>query len=216
MTNDAMPSDETRDEGEDGLLLREFAHRTGNVLAVVEAALRIAADGCTRPAIIDHARSRLERLGVVHRLLARPVLSETDLGSDLGALCTAMHDAAEGTPGPLEMELCDAVVDGGLARRLTLVAAELVANSHRHALGGDGSGTLSVSLRRDGGGLELIVADRAASRRPAAAGGTGLGGGIVRELVARAGGVLDVKRGDRGTTVRVSVPAVKGLSAHAV
>lgn len=91
-------------------------------------------------------------------------------------------------------------------RRLALVAAELVVNAMRHALDGR-RGHLTVRLDRRDGMVRLTVADDGPGIRTGApATGTGWGGAIVSELVARSGGSLLVDTGPTGTVVEVLFP----------
>lgn len=82
------------------------------------------------------------------------------------------------------------------------VAQEALSNAARHS----GAGRVTVALRRNGGGVELDVADDgrgfafAESER-------GLGIGGMRERALLVGGELTIEsRPDSGTTVRLTVP----------
>lgn len=197
-------------ESEDALLLREMAHRVGNDLGVAQAALRLVS-GCGndgwRSRLLGEALHRLDSAGEVHRLLARPLPISVDVAAQLDALCRALVGACpEASNSRVTLDLPGTWVDGGMARRVSLIAAELVTNAVRHALS-DHAGSLHVSLRTGDGRLVLTVEnDGIGSLGRAATSGTGLGRGIVAGLVATAGGALSAEVGAHGTSVRVVLP----------
>lgn len=195
--------------GEDALLLHEFAHRTANEVAAAMAALRLA--GRARPSasarLMEIAVWRLEGFGELNRVLARPVRREVNVAADLNAVCGAIAAGAVGASrSEMRLRLPDTWIDGGIARRIVLVAAELVTNAVRHALDGR-AGLLSVSLDVEEDYVVLTVGDDGPGvRRGAPTSGTGLGSGIVRQLVNRGDGSMAMDTGPSGTTVRVEFP----------
>lgn len=199
--------------GEEGLLLRELSHRTLNEYAVAIAALRVAASGRVDPtagvAMLDEAARRLEASAELHRLLARPACGMADAGGWVRDACTALCASRAGPGGPaVRFDIGEVAMDGGSARRLAMVAAELVTNALKHAGGAD----LSVSLRRIAGGVSLRVADGGPGIRPgAASSGGGLGSGIVAELVRAAGGRIVTGSGAEGTAINVELPVIGSL-----
>lgn len=201
-------------EGEDALLLREFAHRAMNDLAVARSAVALARRAVAAAApdraamVLDDVGGRLDGAGDVMRLLARPAGPRADVGAEIAALCrarvVARPDAADVA---LDLDLPELWADGALARRVSLVAAELLANALRHGLAGRG-GSLSVRLSRAGRDIVLEVADRPSGlAAPPPAAGTGLGGGIVAALAAAAGGRVILERGASGAVATLRVPA---------
>lgn len=209
-------------ETEDALLLREFGHRAMNDLAVARSAVAVTrralgGSGPVRLAVLlDEADQRLDGAGRLMLLLAEPVPPRVDLGGRLAALCAAALDARRGSAcAMLRADLPEVWVDGILARRVMLIAAELVANASRHGLAGR-SGTIRVTLRRSGEGLVLQVAD---DGRPGDVqhAGTGLGGGIVAGLARLAGGTvhLDCAPGGAVATLRIPLLGRQEISVGA-
>lgn len=201
---------ELRLETDDRLLLREFTHRTGNELAMAVAAMRLvaAARGPTaRRRLVDEAIARLEAASAVHVLLAARTRRETDVGELVRDLCAALAYARPGAARSSVLVEVDPIrVPGELARRLALIAAELVTNSFKYALEGR-AGALRVGVDLIDDGLRLIVSDDGPGMRTGASPhGTGWGREIVAELVGRAGGTLSVDTGRSGTVVRVVLP----------
>lgn len=196
------------DEGE--LLLREFAHRTGNEIAVAIGALSLAArdagDGGSRTNAIDDAILRLRSFGDLNRLLAKPTPDHVDLGSELAELCRSMRGARSASDAVrLRLDVENAVVGGRIARRVLFVAAELASNAYRYAFEG-GEGELSVTLRINPGRILLVVSDDGSGVGVSDRKGTGYGTGIVRDLLDGVGGAIVRATGRGGTTVSVEVP----------
>lgn len=208
---EARPGVRSDGGGENGLLLREFAHRVLNELGVASAAVRLVerAEGTEREGVLAEAQARLGSLGHLLRLLARPVGDRVDLGAELREVCRTMRAARpDALACSLDLDIASIEVDGALARRVTLVAAELMGNAWKHALAGR-AGTLRVSLRRHGRNIVLEVADDGAGgAAPSRSSGTGLGRGIVAELAAAGGGTVVVTAGPRGTVARLAMPLV--------
>lgn len=203
-----------RVESEDRLLLREFTHRTGNDYAMALAAMRlsVARPGKAAPRdLVEQAIGRLEASSAVHLLLAAPVRREADAGAMVRLLCAGLVDADPGSSkSRVVVEAAEMRLDGDVARRVLLVAAELVGNAIRHALNGR-RGFLTVRLDRRDGMVRLVVADDGPGIRAGAPpSGTGWGRGIVSELVGRAGGSLSVDTGPAGTVVEVLMPERAG------
>lgn len=206
-------------ELEESLLLREFGHRAMNDFAVARSAIAVArravgAAGQARAAsALDEAGARLDGVGGLLRLLAAPVAPRVDVGAQLSALCHAAVAARpDATAASLHVDLPETWVDGALARRVTLIVAELVSNACRHGLAGR-PGELRVALRTAGRDLVVEVSDDGAGPVPGRA-GTGLGGGIVSGLARLAGGTVSLDRGASGATATVRVPLalVRGMS----
>lgn len=196
--------------GEDAVLLRELCHRAGNDCAVALAALRLAGGGRVaeageRSRLLGPVIARLEASAELHRLLARPVPARVEARGWLVAVCMAAGAAAarSGSGEVVDVDVPELWLHGAVARRLAMVAAELVANAAKYATGG-----IVVSGRMAGGRVLLRVSDRGSGiARDAPAKGGGLGAGIVADLVALGGGRLAIDTGRLGTAVLVEMPA---------
>lgn len=200
-------------EDDDSLLIREFAHRAMNVLAVAGSAVSIArravpvgADG-RLGAVLDVAAGRVEATGALMRLLSGPAAARVDIGAEIAALVPAVVAATPDVADTaLELDLQEIWIDGALARRVTLITAELIGNACRHGLAGR-VGSLAVRVRRAGRQLLLEVANDAAPvRAEASTSGTGFGGGIVAGLARSAGGSVVLERGADRTVARLTMP----------
>lgn len=195
--------------GDDALLLHEFAHRTANEVAAATAALRLAnrAQPAASARLMESATWRLEAFGELNRILARPVRRLVNVGADLNAVCAAIASGAmAASRSEMRLTLPDTWIAGDVARRIVLVAAELVTNAVRHALDGR-AGLLEVTVDVEGDYVVLVVRDDGPGvRRGAATTGTGLGRGIVGQLVDRGDGTMTMETGPAGTTMRVEFP----------
>jgi two-component sensor histidine kinase len=195
--------------GDDALLLHEFAHRTANEVAAAAAALRLAnrAKPAAGARLMESAVWRLEAFWELNRMLARPVGRHVNVAADLAAVCGAIASGATAASrSEMRLNLPDTWIGGDTARRLVLVAVELVNNAVRHALDGR-AGVLAVSLGVEGDDVVLVVSDDGAGVRPGArSSGTGLGRGIVSQLVNRGWWVGENGHGPGGNTVRVAFP----------
>lgn len=194
---------------EEALLLREAHHRTANEIAAAIAAMRLASSSrCARarPDLLAAAIGRLEGFGTAHAILGHRV-GAVDLACDLDRLCAALLSARPVMAGgTLDIECDPGRVEAALGRRVLLVTAELVANAVRHVLVPRG-GRVMVRLRIAPTRLDLLVADDGPGMSAATStSGTGLGSGLVRELVANGGGAIEMRSGVGGTAVAVSFP----------
>ena len=195
---------------EDRLVLAEFEHRVANELSAALAALhlvRSAKGSKPRWQLLRAAIERLEGFAVVHRLLSTRKVSVVDVAEDLEELCTALAKSRPSADGStLHLELPSTRIDGASARRLIMIASELVLNSIRYALEGTGR-HLTVSLDSQGADVFLTVADDGPGIVPRSeASGGGMGTPIVAELVHRAGGRIMRRSGPDGTTIQVCLP----------
>lgn len=194
---------------DDRLLLLEQAHRVANEVAAALAALHLVRNASgSRPRwkLLNSAIDRLEGFAAVNRAIAVGGAG-VDLGVELERLCVGLGAARREARGSrVTLDVASVEVDGGTARRVLMVAAELVSNAVRHSLEGR-DGRLVVVLRRDGDDVAMsVIDDGPGIGCSPAPGGSGMGGPIVRELVRRAGGLMECDTGPDGTSFHVLVP----------
>jgi two-component system, OmpR family, phosphate regulon sensor histidine kinase PhoR len=198
------------------------------LLVLLESSARPEADV---PSLLERARGEVEQMReLVDDLL---FLSELETGREVVALggalaLPALREAAADLAEQADRAGVTLVVDGDedlelpmRPRMLRMIAQNLMTNSIRYA--GVGA-TCTVSVRREGGGVELLAADdgvgvaqehldrlferfyRADHARSLR--GTGLGLAIVKHVVRAAGGTVTAGPGpDGGLAVRCSFPA---------
>ncbi len=196
------------------LLAEELQHRVRNNLQMVTGMLdsyaRTAADGPARDGI-DLIVRRVTTLAQVYDSLLGVGLSETvDLAGYLRALCGRLPGLQAERSGVVQIVCRAELVQLGLdaVTALGMVVAELVTNSYKHAFP-DRDGIITITLARAGpGSATLTVEDNGVGYEPEAE-STRHGVGLVRRLLERVGGTLDVQTG-KGTlwTLAFTVPAV--------
>lgn len=195
---------------DDALLLHEFAHRTANEVAAASAAIELAQRGRAAVGVrlMRTAAQRLGAFGELNKVLARPVRAQADVAADLRIVCGAIASGVAEWGSEVRLSLPETWLDGVLARRLVLVAAELVGNAVKHALDRR-PGILVVMLEVVDGEVVLVVSDDGLGLRVGAeSSSTELGRGMVAELVARADGAIRAETSSSGTTFRVAFPLV--------
>lgn len=205
--NNVVPYQHDTDER---LLLVETFHRTANEATNALAALHLikaARGGRSRWSMLDAAMQRLEGFSEVNRLLSVSFSRTIDLGNALDRLTQAI---AAGrmirNDGRIVVDVLRMDMDGDAARSVLLIAYELIANAFRHVLEVHG-GVVIVRLMLSGPEVVLVVQDDGPGLEASSkTSGTGLGKGIVAELVRRCGGRIDCRSDARGTTYRVAVP----------
>ena len=196
------------------LLAEELQHRVRNNLQMVTGMLdsyaRTAADGPARDGI-DLIVRRVTTLAQVYDSLLGVGLSETvDLAGYLRALCGRLPGLQAERSGVVQIVCHAEPVQLGLdaVTALGMGVAELVTNSYKHAFP-DRDGTITVTLARAGpDSATLTVGDDGVGYR-AEPESTRHGVGLIRRLLERVGGTLDVQSGN-GTlwTLAFTVPAV--------
>ena len=199
----------------DRVLLDEANHRIANEVASALAALRLAQSAKgqqTRQRMIEIAIDRLEGFGECSRMLAGLSLGKTDAGDLVEQLCRAMiRSRIAFVPDRVLLDLGKLVVDGETARRIAMIAYELIMNTLKHAFP-VGGGELEIRLKKFGDNIILsIIDDGPGLGQSSVAERTGLGGRIVKELVRASSGIIECETGPHGTVVHVMLP--KGLPA---
>jgi two-component sensor histidine kinase len=192
------------------VLMHEADHRIKNSLQLVVALLRLqigrVADADAKAAL-NAAIARVNAIGDAHLALQRsPDLRTIEVGRMLDDLCLRL-----GALNPDVTVTCQAedalALDAEQAIPLGLIASELVTNALRHAFPPGTSGTVSLTVTRGEGWLEMVVADGGVGL-PAAPLRPGLGSTVVQTLARQIGGVVVTESGPgKGTVVKVKISA---------
>lgn len=121
----------------DRLLLDEVNHRVANEVSSALAALRLALSAKgdrARELMIRVAIDRLEGFGECSRILAGATVANTNAASLLEQMCRAMVRSRVGEkPDRVRLELPSTTVAGETARRIALIAFELIMNALAYA-----------------------------------------------------------------------------------
>ncbi|MEN0128222.1 MAG: histidine kinase N-terminal domain-containing protein [Brevundimonas sp.] len=168
--------------------IREIHHRVKNNLQTVAALLRLQSRRMSSPEARDalaEAMRRVATIALVHDSLSQTI-DETvpfddlvgrslRLAADVAAASTRVRTTVHGTFGS---------VPADDATALALVLTELVTNAVEHGLDGRESGSIDITVERDGDDLRVEVADDGAGLPADRGAGSGLGTQIVSTLVA--------------------------------
>ena len=173
-----------------GLLLRLEALRE-------EAPPELEAELATTKALANQAMRELLALA---RQLRPTALDDLGLSAAIGGQVESISRGDLDASLDVEGDFSD--LDDDVQLVVYRVAQEALSNATRHS----GAERVTVTLRRSGPGVELVVADDGRGF-PFERAERGLGLGGMRERALLVGGELTIEsRPDEGTTVRLSVP----------
>jgi two-component sensor histidine kinase len=190
------------------VLFRELQHRVANNLQFVAAVLMrrrklLKVDSpCTEA--LETAQGRLETMSRVHRRLHDPESLDQPLQSYLESLCADLINASDSPEVRLRVESPAVVLSLNGLMSLSLIVAELVTNSLKHAFSGRTDGLITVTITGAKGMYTLSVADDGPGL-PADFGkhqGSSLGQGILQSLARQLHGNLMFDAGP-GTVAKV-------------
>jgi two-component sensor histidine kinase len=190
-------------------MFRELQHRVANNLQFVAGLLRIGqrnAEGAGARALAD-ARGRLELMSRVHRRLHDPGAVDLPVGRYLDELCRDLIAASDKTFVRLAVDAKPVVLDLESLMSVSLIVAELVTNSLKHAFAGRDHGEIAIGLGASGRTATLTVVDDGPGLPPdfGRAGSGSLGQGIIQSLAVQLHGTLTFESG-RGATARLTFP----------
>ena len=193
-------------------LFRELQHRVANNLQFVSALLwhgrkELAANSRAGEAL-DAARARLDMMSRVHRRLHDPGSVDAPIDDYLRALCTDLIRASD-TPGvTLRISSDPIVLDLESMMSVSLIVAELVTNSLKHAFGGRAEGSISIDISTSGAQATLRYGDDGPGFSPdfGRSDRDSLGQGILQSLARQLHGTLTYERG-AGAVTKLVFPA---------
>ena len=144
-------------------LLEEVDHRVKNNLAMIGALLRLQARSVRDPMFrrtLDAMLERVDALAAVHRRLYQ----SDDIGKfDVGAFAVELAGDVLGAAGRDDIELVTDVeparIETAKASAVGLVLNELVTNAVRHGFKGGRAGQLTLRVRNQGAGTEIMLRD---------------------------------------------------------
>jgi two-component sensor histidine kinase len=203
-------------EGERDLsaeLFRELQHRTANNLQSVSALLQqnrraVERDPAVALDVIDTAQRRFEIMSRLNRRLYNPEASQVEATSLLRDLCEDIKHATGADRIVCDIKPSPVKLSRERSMLLSLLVAELMMNTSKHAFGAGKSGNIRISLESAGGDHRLTFADDGQGfDTDADAARAGLGSRIMEGLVAQLNGSMRTASGPSGTTVEVSIPA---------
>ena len=194
-------ADLSRAQERSNLLFRELQHRVANNLQFIAAVLvrrrkELKGDNHASEAL-GAAQARLETMARVHRRLHDPRSVDQPFQDYLRSLC---GDLIEGSDTPelrLEVESPPLNLSLNALMSVSLIVAELITNSLKHAFHGRSDGSILVRVTGGNGTYRLTVADDGPGL-PSSFGskeGDRLGQDILQSLAAHLRGTLTYRPG---------------------
>ena len=184
------------------LLAREVDHRAKNVLAIVQAVVRMERDFAAS-GYVTRVEGRIRALGRAHELLAEDSWQGVGLKSLVDEELAAYRTGA-----PLSVDGPGIVISSNAVQPLAMILHELATNAAKHGAIARPEGKLCISWNVDirTGGLELrwreeLGPDAGSTTAP---GGTGLT--IVKGSVDQLGGEVAFDWRDTGLVCRILLP----------
>lgn len=194
------------------VLFRELQHRVANNLQFVAAVLMrrrklLKADPVCAEAL-ESAQMRLETMSRVHRRLHDPTSLDQPLQAYLEALCADLIKASDSPNVRLTVDSPAIVLGLNALMSMSLIVAELVTNSLKHAFRDRADGTIAVKISGRRGAYTLSVADDGPGlpKDFATRNKNSLGQGILQSLAGQLHGKLVFETGP-GTTARLAFHA---------
>jgi two-component sensor histidine kinase len=199
-------------------LFRELQHRVANNIQFVAAILHLAKKefeaGSAGAHALDAARSRLELMSRVHRRLHDPAAADLPLASYIEDLCRDLIQASASPHVELRVQAPPVRLDFELLMSLSLIVAELVTNSLKHAFLGRVDGRISIRFAVGKRNCTLSVADDGCGFPPGReVKPDSLGRTILQSLVSQLQGTVSFES-DRGAVTRIVFPRPKGVPAY--
>jgi len=185
------------------LLMREVDHRAKNVLAVVQAVIRLARTPEARP-YAETLEARVQALARAHELLARDQFQSASLRELVHNELTPYQDGAKTTADGPDIALAPNVV-----QPMSMALHELATNALKHGALSHPDGSLSVTWDVPDGSDEMVLhwSEHHQASRTAAPGKSGTGLSVLRGSVEQFGGSLALEWCEGGLSCHIGVPA---------
>jgi two-component sensor histidine kinase len=149
---------------ENATLAREGDHRVMNSLNLVSAVLALQSRASSNPEVkvqIGDAQRRVQAIATVHQQLhLAGSLEFIEIKDFLASLCDNLKQTAPACITSIDTHLDRASIRSDQASTMGLIAAELLANSFKHAYPGDARGPVSVGFSSDKQHWRLKVSDQ--------------------------------------------------------
>ena len=193
-------------------LFRELQHRVANNLQFVSALLwarKRKLDGDSAGAeALEAARARLDMMSRVHRRLHDPQSVDLPIDEYLRSLCADLIQASDSPHVRLTVTADPIVLNLEALMSVSLIVAELVTNSLKHAFKGRDEGEIAIGIEAAKGICTLTVADDGPGIPDdfETANSGSLGQGILNSLARQLRGRIIFEHGG-GTVARLTFPA---------
>ena len=195
------------------IMVREVHHRIKNSLNLVVTLLRTQRKGTDDEelaAALADAENRIYSISAVHERLARTGDGERiEFREYVSALIADLKKSGT-IPGDVETSVSGSVawMNAKLALELGVMVTELLMNSVKHGLAGDGTSAITVTLEENDGIRRITVADGGCGLPSGfdIRGNAGMGMRIVTALAEGLGGQLKTLEQQKGACFVIEVP----------
>ncbi|MDR7036831.1 PAS domain S-box-containing protein [Methylobacterium sp. BE186] len=196
-------------------LLHEVDHRVKNNLQVISSLMLLKARRTPEGEARDALQSMAERVGALstaHRMLySAGDVSRFNLQDFAADLLADLSVGLEEDRTRLESEVDPIAVSAAMAAPLALMIHELATNAVRHAFPGGRAGRISVTARRDGEALHLVIEDDGVGMSATGTNPAGFGRSLAEMVVRQLRGTIRWDDASPGTRVDISVPLESGI-----
>ena len=195
------------------LVSREIDHRIKNSLMLVSSVLAMQQRSAASPevkAALVQASDRVGTIARIHDQLHRSATADSvEFGSYLRALAQDLMASLTRNDADLVIEAESVYLAADRAAPLGLIAAELLMNALKHAKSEQGRSHMTMGFHRNGGDLELVIADDGPGFPegfdPALS--KGLGMRLILSLVKQLEGTFEAANVGEGARIVVRCPA---------
>jgi len=186
---------------------RELQHRVANNLQFVAALLNLQRKlPFSKDEALSAAQARLEIMGRIHRKLYDPGNADRRVTDFLRDLCNDLIGSAGATHVTLDVRDSPFKLTFDKLIPLSLITAEVVTNSLKHAFATTGKGTITIALREEPRALYTLVISDDGAGFPATASespASGLGRQIIESLAQQLEATVQ-SRTENGAQVAVT------------
>jgi two-component sensor histidine kinase len=183
--------------GQNELLLKEIHHRVKNNLQSISSLLSLQSahikDAEVKQAVAA-GQHRVEAMALIHqKLYQRDNLAAIEMKGYLADLVQSLIHTFDANPDRIDfrLDMPELELDVDTAVPLGLIVNELITNSLKYAFPDGRAGEITVSLRREGQQLELVVRDDGVGAANLKT-GTSFGSKLIQLLTLQLGGQLEV------------------------
>lgn len=147
------------------ILLAEIHHRVKNNLAVITGLLELQVqntDNEEAKTVLRDSQLRINSMALIHeKLYQSDNLSVIKFGKYIGELIDVIADSHITKDKPIEIEIESDPVEFTITQAIPcgLLMNEIVTNALKHAFDERKTGTISISLKKKGENIELVIAD---------------------------------------------------------
>jgi len=191
-------------------LLHEVDHRVKNNLQVISSLMLLKARRTPAGEAHDALQAMAERIGALstaHRMLySEGDAAQFDLREFAHEFLGDLKAGLDAGRTAVEAEIEAVALSAAMAAPLALMLHELATNAVRHAFPGEREGRVSITARRSGSGMRLVIEDNGIGIQAGTPNPAGFGRNLVEMVVRQLRGRIDWSDAGPGTRVEITIP----------